>query len=349
MMRAVLPTRDPSSPWPEVGDLADPLPGRGEVLVRVHAAGLNRADLWQLRGSYPPPPGESEVPGLECAGVIEALGPEVTFWQPGDRVMALLAGGGHAEKVVVPVGQLMAMPPNWSFAEAAAVPEVALTAWTNLVAEGGLEEGQSVVITGANGGVGTFTVQLARQFGARVIAAGRGLERLEPLRELGASELVVLAPDLPAAIRRANGGQGVDLALDLIGGEHLPRLLLALRSGGRLVLVGIDAGQSVEVPLGVILSRRLSIIGSVLRPRSRAEKAELVRCFMNFAQPRLEDGRLRPVVDRVLPFERIADAYRALMAGGVAGKIIVEMSAAYDEPENTEHENGGSAEADPPH
>jgi len=324
-MRAVLPTADPPDPCPRLGELPDPVPGPGEVLVAVRAAGLNRADLMQLCGHYPPPPGESEVPGLELAGEVVSAGEGVDRWEPGRRVMALVAGGGQGELAAVPAGQLMALPEGLSFVEGAAIPEAGLTAWTNLVAEGGLAAGETVLISGANGGVGTFTVQLAAELGARVLAAGRDLGRLEPLRDLGAAELVLLDDGLPARVRELTGGRGADLALDLVGGEHLPRLLAALTPSGRLVLVGLTAGSRAELDLRRILSLRLRLIGSALRTRFRSEKASLVAAFAEFALPRLADGRLRPVVDRVFRFERAAEAYAALEAGGVCGKIVLEF------------------------
>lgn len=329
-MRAVLPVSDPPDPVPRLGDLPDPVPGPGEVLVAVRAAGLNRADLMQLRGNYPPPPGESEVPGLECAGEVVAAGEGAGGWAPGQRVMALVAGGGQGELAAVPAGQLMPLPDGLSSVEGAAIPEAGLTAWTNLVAEGGLAadgagRGETVVVSGANGGVGSFTVQLAHELGARVLAAGRDLERLEPLRDLGADELVPLDDDLPDRVRELTGGRGAELVLDLVAGEHLPRLLAALAPRGRLVLVGLTAGSRAELNLRPILSRRLRLIGSVLRARPRPEKAALVAAFAEFALPRLADGRLRPVIDRVLPFEQVAEGYAALERGGVSGKIVLEM------------------------
>lgn len=324
-MRAVLPTANPPDPRPRLGELPDPVAGPGEVLVAVRAAGLNRADLLQLRGHYPPPPGESEVPGLECAGEVIAAGAGAGGWMPGQRVMALVAGGGQGELAAVPAGQLMALPDGLSFVEGGAIPEAGLTAWTNLVAEGGLEPGETVLISGANGGVGSFAVQLAAALGARVLAAGRDLERLEPLRGLGAAELLVLDDDLPARARAATGGRGVDLVLDLVAGDHLPRLLAALAPRGRLIMVGITAGRRAEVDLGLILRHRLRLIGSVLRPRPRPEKAALVTAFAGFALPRLAAGELRAVVDRVFPFERAAEAYAALEAGGVSGKIVLSF------------------------
>ena len=325
-MRAVLPTSDPPDPRPRLGELPDPVPAAGEVLVAVRAAGLNRADLMQLRGHYPPPPGESDVPGLELSGEVVSVGEGVAGWEPGQRVMALVAGGGQGELAAVPAGQLMAMPEGLSFVEGAAIPEAGLTAWTNLVAEGGLAAGETVLISGANGGVGTFTVQLAAELGAFVLAAGRDLSRLEPLRDLGAAELLLLDDGLPARVRELTGGRGADLALDLVGGEHLPRMLAALAPLGRLVLIGLTAGSRAELDLRRILSLRLRLIGSALRTRPRPEKASLGAAFAEFALPRLADGRLRPVVDRVFRFEQAAEAYAALEAGRVAGKLVLEFA-----------------------
>jgi len=294
----------------------------------VQGAGLNHADLMQIRGYYPPPRGESEVPGLECAGTILRLGPGVDPtgpWQVGARIMALLAGGGHGERAAVPVGQLMPLLDSLSFLEGAALPEAGLTAWTNLVVEGRLEAGETVLITGASGGMGTMFVQLAHELGARVLAAGRSRERLEPLRKLGADELCLLGEDLPEQVRERTEGRGVDLVIDLVGGAGLNSHLAALRSRGRLILVGLLAGRKIELNLGDVLSRRLRIQGSVLRARSREEKAELVAGFADFALPRLADGRLRPVVDRIFPFEAVTEAYTALESGGATGKIVLAV------------------------
>lgn len=291
----------------------------------MRATALNRADLLQVRGRYPPPPGESQVPGLECAGEVLAPGEGVTQWQTGQRVMALLAGGGHAELVAVPVGQLLPLPEGLSFAAGAAIPEAGVTAWTNLVVEGELREGETVLIAGAASGVGSFAVQLARELGARVLVAGRSRERLERLFPLGAAAALPLDEDLPRAAAEATGGAGVDLVLDLVGGPGIAHRLAALRPGGRLVLLGLLAGASATLDLSALLRRRLRLIGSVLRSRPRPEKAALVAAFGEFALPRLADGRLRPVIDRVLPFGEIARAYAELEAGGVLGKIVLEL------------------------
>ncbi len=335
-MKAVLPA-DPgnaghpsdtsgSRPVPKVGELPDPVARAGEVVVEVHAAGLNRADLMQLAGHYPPPPGESDVPGLECAGQIAAVGEGVDRWQVGVRVMALLAGGGQATRVAVPAGQLLPLPENLSFVEGGALPEAGLTAWTNLVAEGGLVTGEVVLLTGASGGVGTFAAQLAQELGARVIAAARDAGRLELMRSVGITELITDDDELPARVRDATGGRGVDLVFDLVGGDRLPAHLAALKKGGRLVLMGMLAGNTAELDLESLLRRRLRIIGSVLRSRSRDEKARLVAGFGAFAVPRLRAGRLRPVVDRVLRLEDAALAYAALANGGGFGKIVLTMT-----------------------
>ena len=325
-MRALDPQPNPST-GPQIVDLPDPEPAEGEVLVQVRATALNRADLLQSQGAYPPPPGESRVPGLECAGEVIEIGAGVTEWARGDRVMALLAGGGHATRCAIPVGQAMPIPEGWSFTEAAGLPEVAITAWTNLVVEGSLARGQKVLITGAASGVGSFAVQLARELGAEVVVAGRDLGRLERLRALGADHCIELGEDLAKSVRQQVSEDGVDLVLDLVGGQNLESHLGALRVGGRLVLVGLMAGARSQLDLGRILRNRLRIIGSVLRARSREEKAGLVQSFHDFARERLEDGRLRPVIDRVLPFEDLPDAYRALAAGGIFGKIVLENEA----------------------
>jgi putative PIG3 family NAD(P)H quinone oxidoreductase len=309
-----------------VGELPDPVARAGEVVVAVEAAGLNRADLMQLAGHYPPPPGESEVPGLECAGRIAAVGEQVERWKVGARVVALLAGGGQATLVAVPAGQLLPLPENLSFIEGGALPEAGLTAWTNLVAEGGLVTGEVVLITGATGGVGSFAAQLARDLGARAIAAGRDLGKLERLRELGIEELIVDDDELPARLREMTGGRGADLVFDLVSGARLPAHLAALKKGGRLVLMGLLAGRTAELDLESLLRRRLRLIGSVLRARSRDEKARLVAGFGAFAVPRLRAGRLRPVVSQVLPLEEAAAAYAALADGGGFGKIVLKMT-----------------------
>jgi len=322
-MRAVRPVTPGIPNEIEVVDVPVPEPGAGEVVVRVAAAGLNRADLLQMRGGYPPPAGESSIPGLECAGRIEKLGEGVDAYSRGDRVMALLSGGGQAELVAVPEGQLMPWPESLSAAEAGGLPEAALTAWTNLVVEGGLRSGESVLVTGATSGVGSFAVQLARELGARVIAAGRDEARLKAMSGFDLEEHVVLGESFVDDVHALTDGRGVDLVLDLVGGEWTAKAIDALAPHGRLVLVGLTAGAKAHVDLTHVLRRQLKIVGSLLRIRTRAEKATLVRAFSSFAAARFDDGRLKPVVHRTYPLAEAASAYAALAAGGFTGKLVL--------------------------
>lgn len=326
-MLAVRPTTSETAKdrSPALIQMADPQPGPGEVLIAVRASALNRADLLQARGQYPPPPDESPIPGLECAGRIAALGPDTYGCKVGDRVMALLAGGGHAEKVAAPMGQLIPIPDNMSFEDAAALPEAALTAWTNLVAEAHLVRGESVLIVAAVSGVGTFAVQLARELGARVFVAGRDLARLERLRPLGADACVLLDDELAKNVRLGNEGRGVDVVFDMAAGPQVGQRLHAVKTGGRYVVIGTLAGRKAEIDLSDLLRRRLRLIGSVLRARSREEKSRLVADFYRFAAERLRDGRLQPLVHRVYPLESIAEAYAQLEQGGVFGKLVISM------------------------
>lgn len=326
-MRAVLPWRLEISGAIAVGDLPAPVPGPGEVRLRVAAAGLNRADLLQMRGQYPPPPGASSVPGLECSGEVVELGADVEGFRPGDRVMALLAGGGQAEEVVVPAGQLMAVPANLSLEEAAAIPEAALTSWTNLVVEGGLRAGETVLVTGATSGIGTFAVQMIRELGGKVIAAARSRERLERLRDFGVEQMVPLDADYPRRVRELTAGRGVDLVLDLVAGPWTTPTLECMAERGRLILVGLTAGRRAEVDLGTLLRNRLHLVGSVLRARPAAEKAELVRGFAEFGLPRLGDGRLRAVVDRLFPLAEAMAAYACLEDQRPLGKVVLLCGA----------------------
>ncbi len=326
-MRAVLPWRLEISGAIAVGEVPAPVPGPGEVRLAVAAAGLNRADLLQMRGQYPPPPGASSVPGLECSGLVTGLGEGAAGFRIGDRVMALLAGGGQAEEVVVPAGQLMPVPANLALDEAAAIPEAALTAWTNLVVEGGLASGETVLVTGATSGIGTFAVQMIRELGGTVVAAARSAERLERLRDFGVDRLVTLDADYPRRVRELTGGGGVDLVLDLVAGEWLAPTLECLRARGRLILVGLTAGRKVQLDLGLVLRQRLRIVGSTLRARPLAEKAELVRTFAAWGLPRLADGRLRPVVDRIFPLAAAAEAYAVLEHERPLGKLLLQCSS----------------------
>jgi putative PIG3 family NAD(P)H quinone oxidoreductase len=314
---------------PEVMHLAevpDPMPGPGEVLVRAHATAVNRADTLQRRGLYPPPPGASEIIGMEVAGEVEALGEGVEGWRPGDRVMALLSGGGYAEQVVVPAGQLMPVPARLSWTDAAAIPEVFLTAHDNLVTRGRLAAGETVLIHGGGGGVGTAAIQLARRAGARVLVTAGSPAKLEFCRRLGADAGINhREEDFPSRVRELTDGRGADLILDVMGASYLARNLDALAPDGRLVIIGMQGGTTAEIDLGQLLRRRLTVIATTLRGRFAEQKAEIVRRFVEDALPGFEDGSLRPVVDRVLPLAEAPAAHRAMEAGENVGKLVLRV------------------------
>jgi len=314
---------------PEVLRLAvvpDPQPGPGEVLLRVHSTALNRADLLQRRGFYPPPPGASPILGLEAAGEVEALGEGVDTWKPGDRVCALLAGGGYAEKVAVPAVQVMPAPDGMDLVVAGAVPEAFITAHDNLVTRGRLLAGETVLIHGGTGGVGTAAIQVARRAGARVLATAGSPERVAFCRELGAHEGIDHhTEDFVERTRELTDGRGADVILDVMGAAYLERNLRALARDGRLVIIGMQGGIRAEIDLNTLLSNRLTVQGTILRNRPVEQKGEIVRRFAAEALPGFGDGSLRPLVDRVLPLEQVVEAHRAMEAGGHLGKIVLRV------------------------
>jgi putative PIG3 family NAD(P)H quinone oxidoreductase len=309
-----------------LGEVPDPAAGPGEVLVRVHATAVNRADTLQRRGFYPPPPGASEIIGLEVAGEIAALGDDVTGWSPGDRVMALLAGGGYAELVAVPAGQLMPVPPGMSWTDAAAIPEVFLTAHDNLFTRGRLVAGETVLIHGGGGGVGTAAIQLARRADARVLVTAGSAAKIERCRELGADAGINhREEDFVVRVRELTGGRGADVILDVMGASYLARNLEALSPDGRLVIIGLQAGTVTDIDLNHLLRRRLSVMATTLRGRPVEQKAEIVRRFSDDALAGFEDGSLRPVVDRVVPLADAPAAHRAMEAGENIGKLVLRV------------------------
>jgi len=308
------------------GEAPEPVLGPADLRIRVAAAAVNRADLLQRQGLYPPPEGASEILGLECAGEVVEVGRDVAGWRPGDRAMALLAGGGYAEQVVVDAGSALPVPDSLAIEEAAALPEVFLTVFLNVFQLGALPDGGTVLVHGGGSGIGTAATRLANLAGARIVVTAGSDEKCARCRELGADVAVNYREgDFVAAAKEATGGRGVDVVLDSIGAPYLEENLRALATGGRLVLIGLMGGAKAEVNLGVLLTRRLSVIGSTLRARPPAEKAALVAAFRDRFGAALEKGELRPVVDRVLPLEQAADAHRIMKASEHFGKIVLRV------------------------
>lgn len=307
--------------WEEVPDVEY---GDDEVLLDIRATAVNRADLSQVRGHYPPPPGVTEVPGLEAAGVIEAVGESVTGWQVGDRVCALLPGGGYAEKVAIAAGMLLRLPDSWSFEQGAAIPEVWLTAFVNLFLEGGLVSGETVLIHAGGSGVGTAAIQLAHYEGARVFMTAGRPEKLKKGIELGASLAInYKKEDFAEKVKEATASGGVDLILDPVGADYFARNLQVLNPNGRLVLIGLLSGSKAEIDLRLVQGGCLRIIGSRLRPRPAAEKIEVTRLFRERFWPLFEDGTLQPVIDSVFPLRDAGEAHDYVRQNRNTGKVIL--------------------------
>lgn len=312
----------------EIGTAPVPEPGPGEVAIAVHATAVNRADLMQRRGFYPAPPGASEILGLECAGVVDALGSEVAGLDVGMRVMALLSGGGYAERAVVDAGSILPMPDGMSFAEGAAIPEVFLTCHLNLFEIGGLASGDAGLVHGGGSGIGTAAISLLGRAGVRALVTAGSEEKCRRCEALGAElALNYREGSFAEAVLAATERKGVDLVLDSIGAPYLAQHLQCLRIGGRLVQIGLMGGAKAEIQLGLIVGKRLSIIGSTLRSRSVAEKAELVQSFLRRFGPDLETGELMPVIDRVLPLESAHEAHELLERSDHFGKVVLEVRA----------------------
>lgn len=313
--------QEPQLVWTEA---PDPLMGAGEVLVRVRATAVNRADLSQARGLYPPPPGVTDILGLEMAGVVEAVGAAVPDRQVGDRVCALLPGGGYAELVAVPHELLMPIPAEWGFDRAAAVPEAWLTAFVNLFREGGLQHGETVLIHAAASGVGTAAIQLARESGAQVIAVVGSTAKAQACLDLGAATAIDYhQQDFRAAVMSATANRGVDLILDPVGGSNLKNNIATLAEHGRLVNIGLLGGTQGELDMGLVLRRSLRIVGSRLRPRPLAEKIAITREFSHRFRPGLIAGRLRPIIDRSFPIAEAGAAHRYVAENRNIGKVLL--------------------------
>ena len=301
-----------------------PAPRDGEVLIRVAAAGVNRPDIMQRQGKYPPPPGASDIPGLEIAGEVVAGGGDIREGQP---VCALVSGGGYAEYCAVPAVQCLQIPNGISPTEAAAIPETYFTVWTNLFDRGRLERGERFLIHGGTSGIGTTAIQLARAHGATVFATAGSKDKCDACVRLGATRAIDYThDDFVEAVRQATGGEGVDVILDIIGGDYLQRNLSCLRLNGRLVQIGLMSESKSVVDLRPVMQKRLTITGSTLRARSPAEKGAIARAVEANVWPLIERGEVRPIVQATYPLARAADAHRELESGRVIGKVVLRIT-----------------------
>ncbi len=324
-MKAILVEKDSTRLY--IGEVEDLRPGADELLVDVKATALNRADLLQKRGLYPPPPGASEIIGLEMAGVVKEVGSNVAGWKPGDRVCALLPGGGYAQQVTIPAGMAIPIPDHFSFEEAAAIPEVFLTAYLNLFFLGKLQQGQTVLIHAGASGVGTAAIQLVREVGATSIVTAGSAEKLDACLTLGANNAINYkeGPFAPA-VKELTGGKGVHIILDFIGASYFEQNVKSLAMDGKLIIIGTMGGAKAEnVNLGLLLFRRLQVIGTALRSQPVEKKIELTQSFIDFALPRFKDDRLVPVIDSIYEWEEVNEAHDRMEQNLNTGKIVLKV------------------------
>jgi putative PIG3 family NAD(P)H quinone oxidoreductase len=323
-MRAVTASEPGGPEVLTVTELPDPEAGPGEVVIDVAATAVNRADTLQRQGKYPPPPGASDILGLECSGTVSAVGPDVDAWSVGDEVCALLAGGGYAERVAVPAGQVMPVPSGMDLVTAGGVPEVACTVWSNVFMVAGLQKGETLLVHGGAGGIGTFAIQLANALGARVLTTAGTEEKLDLCRSLGADVAISYRDqDFVEEVKRATDGHGADVILDNMGAKYLDRNLSALATQGRLVIIGMQGGVKGELNIGKLLAKRGAVIATSLRGRPVEEKAAICAGVVEHVWPLLADGSLRTLVHTTLPFAEAAEAHRILEAGHHIGKIVL--------------------------
>ncbi len=323
-MHAVVIT-EPGGPdvlhWTEV---PDPRPGPGEVLIDVAASAVNRADMMQRQGFYPPPKGAPAYPGLECSGTIAALGEGVTGWRPGEQVCALLSGGGYAEKVAVPAGQLLRVPQSTTLAEAAALPETVCTVYSNVFQGARLASGETLLIHGGGSGIGTTAIQLGKHAGAIVAVTAGSQDKLDACRELGADILInYREDDFVERLMEVTGGHGADVILDIIGAGYLARNLAALAPDGRIANIGLQQGRTAELDLSLLMSKRGTIMSTTLRARPAEQKAAIVEAVAANVWPLVDAGVIRPVIDRELPMRQAGEAHRIMTASSHTGKIVL--------------------------
>ena len=317
--------REPGGPEVLVAvERAEPVPGDGEVLIKVAAAGVNRPDIFQRLGRYPPPPGASDIPGLEVAGTIEQLGAQVGDWRVGDEVCALVTGGGYAEYCAAPAAQCLPVPRGLNHVVAAAVPETFFTVWANVFTRGRLQPGESLLVHGGSSGIGTTAIQLAHVRGSRVFATAGSAEKCAACERLGAERAInYREADFAAVVRELTGGRGVDVVLDMVGGAYLTRNLEALAVEGRLVEIATLHGVKAELNIQAIMQRRLTVTGSTLRPRPVADKRAIADALRQHVWPLLESGAVRPVVHATFPLRDAAEAHRVMESGTHIGKLVL--------------------------
>ncbi|GAA1477572.1 NAD(P)H-quinone oxidoreductase [Nocardioides aestuarii] len=316
---------------PEVlslGEMPDPVAGPGEVVLEVAATAVNRADLLQRQGFYPPPPGASDVIGLECSGTVAEVGEGVEGWSVGDEACALLAGGGYAERVAVPAGQLMPVPAGLDLVTAAALPEVACTVWSNVFMVAGLRPDEHLLVHGGAGGIGTMAIQVAHALGATVFATAGSAEKLELCRELGADVAISYRDeDFVEVVKERTDGHGADVVLDNMGAKYLARNVDVLALEGRLVVIGMQGGTKAELDLSVLLRKRAAVIATSLRARPVESKAAICAAVVEHVWPLVADGRVRPIVHRTLPLAEAASAHALLESGDASGKVLLTTGA----------------------
>ncbi|WP_461169982.1 NAD(P)H-quinone oxidoreductase [Arthrobacter sp. Z1-15] len=323
-MRAVVITTPGGPDALQVQDVPAPVPGPGEVLIDVAAAGLNRADVLQRQGHYPVPAGASEYPGLEVSGRIAAVGDGVEGLSVGADVVALLTGGGYAEQVNVPAGQVLPVPAGLDLISAASLPETAATVFSNLFMAAGVTEGDHVLIHGGAGGIGTMAIQMVAAFGAVPMVTAGSDEKLELARSLGAQVLINYKDeDFVERVREATGGRGADVILDVMGAKYLQRNLEALAVSGRLVIIGLQGGTKAEIDLNLVMRKRLAVIGTTLRSRPAEEKAAIMQAVRKFVWPLVEAGKIRPLVDKTFPLADAGAAHEYFDSGRHTGKILL--------------------------
>jgi putative PIG3 family NAD(P)H quinone oxidoreductase len=326
MMKAITRNGDGGPEVLQLSEVSPPHPTETQLLVNVKATALNRADLIQRRGGYPPPPGESEILGLEIAGTVSGMGEEVTGFNEGDRVFGLVGGGGYAEQAVIDFRMAMFIPDGWSFEEAAAVPEVFFTANENIFTLGRLLADETILIHAGGSGVGTAGIQIARHAGARVFVTAGSSQKIDNCKTLGAiAGINYKQSDFVAEIERLTDAEGVDVVLDFIGAPYLARNLQILKTKGRLLQVGLMGGSTTEIDLGMVMRKRLQIIGSVMRPQSLDEKISITQRFVQRWLPALKAGTLQPVIDSVYPLAQAREAHQYMEANRNFGKIILNM------------------------